>query len=321
MTQPFWLRFIVRRLLVLPLLLLIISLGIFSLLYLAPGSVEQALVGARPASPELLAAIRHEYRLDQPFYIQYWEWLKNAVQLNFGTSIQTGESVTAVIIRRMTITLFLGVYGFIVAMVCGVLLGVAAAVRRRRATDRWVSGLSVVAASAPSFASGLLLLYVFAIFLGWFPVYGEGSGFVDRFWHLTLPALALALSGMALVVKLTRTAMITSLEQDNVAFARARGLSATDILFKYALRNALIPVITAGGLLLGYMLTGAVLIEVTFALPGVGSLLVDSVSYKDVPVVQGIAMIAATIIVVVNLATDLLYLVVDPRVRLGRGDT
>ena len=217
----------------------------------------------------------------------------------------------------MTITLVLGLYGFILAMLSGVGLGVLAAVKRRTALDRGVGGLSVVAASAPAFATGLVLLYFFAIFLGWFPVYGQGSGFTDRVWHLALPAVALALTAMALVFKLTRTAMINALEQDYIAFARARGVPQTEIITKYALRNALIPVVTAAGLILGYMLTGAVLVEVTFALPGIGSLLVDSVSYKDVPVVQGIAMILATVIVLVNLATDLLYLAIDPRVRFG----
>ena len=221
----------------------------------------------------------------------------------------------------MTITVFLGVYGFLIAVSAGVLLGIAAAIRRRTGFDRTVGGLNIVAASAPAFATGLLLLYVFGVSLGWFPVFGQGSGFVDRVWHLALPAVALALTAMALIFKLTRTAMISALDQDYVAFARARGVSESEILVKYALRNALIPVVTACGLILGYMLTGAVLIEVTFALPGIGSLLVDSVSFHDVPVVQGIAMLLATTIVLVNLLTDLLYLVVDPRVRFGSPGT
>jgi peptide/nickel transport system permease protein len=306
---------------VLPFILLLISLGVFSLIYLAPGSVEQALVGARPSSPALLRQLRHEYHLDQPFFTQYWIWLRKVVRLDFGTSIQTGESVRTVILRRMTITVFLGVYGFLIAVIAGVLLGVAAAVKRRTGFDRAVGGLNIVAASAPAFATGLLLLYVFGVSLGWFPVFGQGTGFVDRLWHLALPALALALTAMALIFKLTRTAMITALDQDYVAFARARGVSESEILVKHALRNALIPVVTACGLILGYMLTGAVLIEVTFALPGIGSLLVDSVSFHDVPVVQGIAMLLATTIVLVNLLTDLLYLLVDPRVRFGSTGT
>jgi peptide/nickel transport system permease protein len=309
--------YVIKRLLVLPIILLAISLGVFSLLYLAPGSVEQALVGARPSSPALLQELRHQYHLDQPFLTQYWIWLRGALRFDFGDSIQTGEPVRTVILRRMTITLFLGAYAFVIAMTGGVLLGAAAAVKRRTSIDRTLGGVSVVAASAPAFATGLLLLYVFGVFLGWFPVFGQGAGFTDRLWHLALPAIALALTAMALVFKLTRTAMSAALEQDYVAFARARGVGSYEILVKYALRNALIPVVTAGGLILGYMLTGAVLVEVTFGLPGIGSLLVDSVSFHDVPVVQGIAMVLATIIVVVNLLTDLLYVFIDPRVRVG----
>jgi peptide/nickel transport system permease protein len=154
--------------------------------------------------------------------------------------------------------------------------------------------------------------------LGWFPAFGQGEGFADRIWHLTLPALALSLTAMALIVKLTRAAMVTELDQDYVAFARARGVSGARALMTYALRNALVPIVTGAGLVLGHMLAGSVLVETTFALPGVGSLLVDSVEFKDVPMLQGITMIVAFVIIFVNLLTDLLYLFIDPRIRFGR---
>jgi peptide/nickel transport system permease protein len=306
---------VAQRLLILPVLLVLISIGVFSLVYLAPGSVEQALVGARSVTPALLAQIRREYHLNDPFFVQYWLWAKNAVRLNFGSSIQLDEPVWTVIKQNMVPTLYLGLYGFAIAVVCGVPLGAIAAFRRRSGVDRGIVGLSVIGVSAPAFATGLLLLYFFSIFLVWFPVYGEGRGFTGRLWHLGLPAAALALTAMALVVKLTRAGMISALEQDYVAFARARGVPARDIFLKYALRNALIPVVTSAGLILGYMLTGAVLVEVTFALPGIGSTLVDAVNFKDAPLVQGIAMVLATVIVLVNLMTDIAYLIVDPRVR------
>lgn len=305
-----------RRLLVLPLLLFLISLGVFTLLYLAPGSVEQAIVGNRPTNPAILAAIRHEYHLDQPFLTQYWDWLRHAVRLDFGDSIQTSEPVRTVIGRNVGATIFLGLYGFTIAMGCGLPLGCIAAIKRRTLIDRGVVGLSVISVSAPAFASGIVLLYLFGVYLGWFPIYGEGSGFINRIWHLALPAIALALTGMALVVKLTRAAMISSLDQDYIAFARARGVRPHEILIKYAFRNALIPVLTSAGLILGYMLTGAVLVEVTFNLPGIGSTLVDSVNFKDIPMVQGIAMCFATIIITVNLLLDIAYIIADPRVRL-----
>jgi peptide/nickel transport system permease protein len=171
--------------------------------------------------------------------------------------------------------------------------------------------------SAPPFATSLLLLYLLAVKVSVFPAFGAGSGFVDRLYHLTLPALALAVSAAALVIKLTRAAMINALEQDYVAFARARGLSGSRVVLGYALRNALVPVVTATGLVLGYVLTGAVLIEYTFSLNGVGAYLVDAVNFKDFPVVQGIALLVAAIIMITNLLTDVAYLFVDPRIRFG----
>lgn len=318
MTSVALLLFVARRLVALVLLLLIISFGVFALLYIAPGSVEQVLLGTRPSNPETLQAIRDEHNLDDPFLTQYAKWLQGAVVLDFGRSIRTSEPVLSGIRDRMGLTLFLGMFGFLIALVLGVLLGVVAAVKKRGFIDRSVVGLSVIGVSAPAFATGIFLLYIFAVLLGWFPAFGQGEGFTDRLWHLTLPALALALTAMALILKLTRAAMITALEQDYVAFARARGIPRTRVLFTYAFRNALVPVVTAAGLILGYMLTGAVLVEVTFALPGVGSLLVDSVEFKDVPMVQGLTMVVAFVIIFVNLLTDILYLFIDPRIRFSR---
>jgi peptide/nickel transport system permease protein len=318
LSLAWWVLFVLRRLAALVVLLLILSLLVFALSYLAPGSPEQMLLGERPSTPETIAAIREQYNLNDPFIVQYGKWLENAVRLNFGNSIRTNEPVLSGIRDRAGLTFFLGGYAFLIAMGLGVPLGVLAAIKKQSTVDRGVVGLSVVGVSAPAFATGIFLLYVFAVVLGWFPVFGQGSGFADRVWHLTLPAIALALTGMALVLRLTRAGMIGALEQDYVAFARARGLPAREVIVSYAFRNALVPVVTAGGLILGIMLTGAVLVEVTFALPGLGSLLVTSVSFGDVPMVQGLAMLTAIVIVLVNLLTDVLYLFVDPRIRYGR---
>ena len=209
------------------------------------------------------------------------------MHFDFGRSIRTNEPVLDGISDRFKLTLQLGGLAFLITMALGVPLGVLAAVRSRTSIDRGIVSLSVVGVSAPAFATGILLLYVFAVELGWFPVFGEGSGVIDRLHHLALPAIALALTGMGLVLKLTRTAVISSLDQDYVTFARARGISRR-VLTAYALRNALVPIITAAGLLLAYMLAGTVLIEVTFALPGLGSLLVDSVRTLDMPMVQAL---------------------------------
>jgi peptide/nickel transport system permease protein len=318
LSQAWLALFIARRLAALVLLLVIISFLVFSLLYLAPGSPEQMLIGERPSNPETIEAIKEQYHLNDPFIVQYGKWFRGAIRLDFGNSIRTNEPVLSGILDRAGLTFFLGGFAFLIAMGFGVLLGVLAAVKSQTTIDRSVVGLSVIGVSAPAFATGIFLLYIFAVVLGWFPVFGQGSGFADRVWHLTLPAIALALTGMALVLKLTRAGMIGALEQDFVAFARARGLSAREVLLTYAFRNALVPVVTAGGVILGLMLTGAVLVEVTFALPGVGSLLVTSVSFGDIPMVQGLAMLIAIVIVLVNLLTDVLYLFIDPRIRFDR---
>jgi peptide/nickel transport system permease protein len=311
--------FAAKRLLGLAAVLLVISFGTFSLLAIAPGDPAQLLLGTREQSPAVIEAVRQEYHLDRPFLSQYAIWLGHAVRFDFGRSIRTQEPVWGVISVRLGLSVFLSVYATLVALVFGVPLGVLAAVRQRRSADRTVVAVSVVGVSTPAFVSGVAFLYIFAVLLGWFPVFGAGGGFVDRAYHLTLPAFALALTVMALVVKLTRAAMIGALEQDYIVFARARGVSAHGVLLSYALRNALIPVVTAVGAILGALIAGAVLVEVAFTLPGLGSLLVESVEAKDIPVVQGLTVVIAVVIVAVNLLTDLVYLAVDPRIRFGVG--
>ena len=184
--------FILRRLVGLAALLLIISFLVFSLIYLAPGNLVDVLLGLGEKTPEVVAAIRKEYHLDEPFMVQYLIWLGNAVHLDFGRSIMLNQPVTVAIATRMSVTLFLAVYGFIIATIAGVLLGSAAALRRGTAIDRGAVGVAVFGVSAPTFATGLILLWLFAIQFNWFPVIGAGdSTFTDRLWHLTLPALAL----------------------------------------------------------------------------------------------------------------------------------
>jgi peptide/nickel transport system permease protein len=309
--------FIARRIAALGAVLAIISFVIFSLLDLAPGDPVQLLLGPREATPSVVASIRHTYHLDEPFFTRYWDWLKGAVHLDFGQSIVTNQPVMTAIDPRLWLSVQLAAYAFVIAVVFGVVLGVFAATRRRTGLDRSIVGLSVVGVSAPAFATGVLLLYVFAVRLGWFPVFGQGSGLGDRLWHLTLPAIALGLTAMGLILRLTRAGTVAALDQDYVAFARARGISRWRILTAYVLRNSLVPIVTGAGLVLAYLLAGAVLVEVTFALPGIGSLLVDSIGSKDIPVVQALAMLIAFFVVVINLAVDLVYLAIDPRIRHG----
>ena len=311
-------RYIARRVLIAVPLLILISLGVFALIHIAPGTPERSLLGGRPSTPETLAAIRAKWNLDEPFVIQYLLWLKGVATGDLGRSIQTNQAVTDAIGQRLGLTLYLGVYALLIAVGLGIPLGMWAALRRGSITDRAVVGVSVFGVSAPVFATGLLFIYLFGVLLDWFPTFGAGEGFFDRAYHLTLPAVALGLALMALIVKITRASMIEELEQDYVAFARARGLPRSRVLGRYVLKNALIPVVTAAGLIVVGLLAGAVLVEVTFGLQGLGTLLVDSVRARDLPLVQGLVLMIAAFVVVANLGIDVLYTFIDPRIRFEK---
>jgi peptide/nickel transport system permease protein len=310
--------YVLRRLVVAVPLLVLISLGVFALVNLAPGDPARALIGSRQATPETLGAIRQEYHLDEPFVVQYGLWLGDVVRGDLGRSIQGSQQVTTMIRQRLPLTVFLGVYGSVVALGLGIPLGMLAAFRRGTEIDRGVVTLGVLGVSAPSFATGIFLLYVFGVVLGWFPTFGQGDGFLDQAWHLTLPAVALGLSVLGLVIKITRASMIEELRKDYIHFARARGLPRRRITMSYVLRNALIPVVTAGGLVVVGLLTSAVLVEFTFGLPGLGSALVAAVVDRDIPVIQGIVLLLAVFVVLMHVGIDVLYTLIDPRIRFGR---
>jgi peptide/nickel transport system permease protein len=310
--------FVLRRLAVLALLIMVVSFGVFSLLYVSPGNVVDVLLGPNPRTPETVQALREQYHLDEGFLTQYWIWARDAIQLQFGDSIQTTLPVIDEIKARLPVTLLLGAYAYVLTMVAGIGLGIWAALRKQTVRDRGVVAAAIVGLSTPAFVGGIVLIYLFAIVVPIFPAAGPGTGFRDQVRHLTLPAVSLALVSAAYVVKHTRAAMIGVLDQDYVTFARARGLSASRVLFGYALRNALIPVVTMSALVLTFVITGAVLVEVTFSLQGIGSLLVQSAKAKDLPMVQGVAMLIAIVIMLTNLLADLAYAALDPRIRLGR---
>ena len=315
------LGYLARRVAGTLLLLLVLSMAVFALLRLAPGNLVSNLLGTRGDTPAAVAAVRAEYHLDQPLPVQYWHWLSDAVRLRLGTSIRTGEPVSQALGDRLAVTGELVAYGFVIAVVTGVTGGVVAGLRHRSSLDRGIQGVGLIALSTPAFAGGLLLSYVFALMLGWLPAYGPGTGVADRLLHLTLPAVTLGMAVSAVLVKLTRAAVIRELGQDHVTFARARGVKQRTVLFRYVLRGTLLPVATGSALVLAYLLAGTVLVEQVYALPGLGALLVDSVTYKDLPVVQALALLLAAVICLVNLVTDLALPWLDPRLagRSGRG--
>jgi peptide/nickel transport system permease protein len=312
-------RLILERLAVAIPLLFLISLGVFALVHVAPGDPVRALLGTKSADPETLAALREKYHLNDPFIVQYGKWLWQVLHGDLGRSINGNRKVWNAIAERASVTLMLSAIGTAIVLVFGILLGMIAAFRRGTRLDRALVMFGVFGISSPAFVTGIFLLYFFGVVLGWFPTFGVGrSNFGDMIWHLTLPALALALSVMAIVVKITRAAMIEELDRDYVTFARARGLSATRITFAYVLRNALIPVITAAGIVVVGLLASAIYVEVTFALPGLGSLTVDAVQKRDIPLIQGTTLVFACFVVAINLIIDVVYTLIDPRIRFGK---
>ncbi|WP_331372734.1 ABC transporter permease [Sinorhizobium chiapasense] len=310
--------FVMRRLAVTIPLLLIISFGVFALVHIAPGDPVRSLLGARAPDPATVAAIRARYHLDDPFLVQYGKWLSQVIRGDLGVSIQGNRAVTSTIADRLGVTIFLSLMSTILVLGLGILLGAVAAFRRGTRLDRAVVMFSVFGISSPAFVTGIFLLYLFGVLLHWFPIFGPGKGFLDRAWHLALPALALATSVMAIVVKITRAAMIEELARDYVTFARARGLSSRRILFAYVLRNSLIPVVTAAGLIVVGIVAGAIYVEVTFSLPGLGASMVDAIQKRDIPTIQGTTLLFSAFVLLVNLAVDVIYTLIDPRIRFGR---
>lgn len=316
MTAERWgvVRYVAVRLAATVALLLVASFVVFGLLYLTPGDPARNLLGPRTPNPDTLAQIRAEHHLDQPFLSQYWYWLSSFVHGDFGQSIRSNVSVTSLLADRALLTLQLASLAFVITLAVAVPCGVAAAFRSGTVMDRSASVLAIVGVGAPSFAVGLVLLYVLGVQWRLFPVYGSGDGGLDRWWHLVLPAFTLAVGLAALVFKLTRTAVLNELRLDYVTFARARGLSQSQVR-RLVLRNAMIPVATSLGLVFAFLFGGTILVEVTFGLRGIGSLLASSVTFKDIPVVQAITLLTAAVIAFTALAVDLTYLVIDPRVR------
>ena len=243
-------RYVRRRLLILVPLAFIVTVAAFGMTHAAPGGPIAALLEDHPTSPEVIAAIKARYKLDDSVPVQYWTWISGVSHGDLGRSIMTNDSVLSEITRRLDVTLPLNLAGIAIAVLLGIPLGVLAALYRGRALDRLLVTVSVLFMSTPAFALALFALYFLGFKAGWFPLYGPGSWVVGRVHHLALPALVLGLHGMGFEMRLTRAAMLEQFEQDYIAFARARGLGGVHVTVRYALRNALIPVVTAAGLLL-----------------------------------------------------------------------
>jgi peptide/nickel transport system permease protein len=311
-------RYVGRRIVALIAILLVTSFLVFAGLHLAPGSPESFLLQGKTVSPDTIASIRAQYHLDDPFLVQYVRWLSGVVRGDFGRSLVFRQDVAGLVWSRVPTTLFLAAYAAVLILTVGLTLGAIAALKRGWADSTILIG-TTVAAATPSFVAAIALISVFAVRLGWLPAFGAGEGTLGRIEHLTMPAVALALSYLALVARVTRSAMIEELGREHVETARVRGVPESAILRRHVFRNALAPIATIAGIVVAGLLTAAVVVESAFGLNGLGSLLVQSVNVKDFPVVQAIALLLVAVFVVTNLIVDLLYGVIDPRVRLGEG--
>lgn len=311
--------YLLRRLALLVPLAFAVSLVVFLLASLIPGGPIAAIMAGKSTNTATIEAMRALYNLDQPLHEQYFIWVGGLLQGDLGTSIFTGQPVASAIGERLWLTLALNLTGVLLCLGVGVTLGIAAAVNRGSLTDRAITSTALFLSSAPSFVLAIAAVYFLAYRLGWFPLFGIGKGGpLTTAWHLVLPALVVSIGPLGFVTKMVRAAMIDQLDQDYVTFARARGVAWRRVLAVHAFRNALIPILTAAGLLFVGLLTGTVFVETVFGLPGMGRLLVTAVQFNDFPVMQGVVLFVAAWIVLVNLVIDLLYTLIDPRVAFSR---
>lgn len=305
------LRYLVRRLLlVIPVLLGVATL-VFSLIHVIPGDPAQTILGDT-GSQEEVEVLRQQLGLDRPIIEQYLTFLGGFVQGDLGTSLRTNQSVTVMIAERIPATLELALASMICAVMFAIPLGVVAAVWRGTVIDYSAMTLALIAVSIPNFWLGPLLALIFGVELGWLPVSGRGT-----LAHLIMPAVSLGTGLAAILARMTRATLLEELREQYVVAARARGASKTRAILSHAFRNSLIPVVTLVGLQFGVVLTGAVITETIFAWPGIGRLLIQSISFRDYPLVQGCVLMISIAYVGVNLLTDLVYGVLDPRIRFN----
>jgi ABC-type dipeptide/oligopeptide/nickel transport system permease component len=302
-------QYILKRLTMLVPVLLGVTVVSFSLLQIVPGDPAVILAG-EDANPEFIEAVRKEYGFDQPVYIQYFRFISHAVQGDFGISIRNREPVINLLMQRFAFTVQLSFLSILIAASIGLIAGVISATRQYSVFDNFSMMGALFGISMPIFWLGLLLMLVFSVNLRWFPAGGSGE-----LRHLILPAIALGAASAAVIARMTRASMLEVVRQDYIRTARANGLREWVVIYKHALKNAMIPVITVFGLEFGYMLGGAVLTETVFSLPGVGRLMVEGIFQRDYPVVQGSMLLVATTFVLVNLLTDVAYAFFDPKIR------
>lgn len=315
------LKYGLARLLALVQVVVIISIVIFALMYAMPGDPATVILGDT-ASPEQIDALRVELGLDRPAVLAYFDWAWAALQGDLGTSIFLRKPVLEVLGERLVPTVSIALLALLVSLVIAIPLAVAAAKRRGGAADVSLSALAMLGIAVPGFLLSLVLVRIFAVQLGWFPVAGyadPSKGLGEFFKYLVLPAIALGVVQVSIIGRITRSTMVDTLASAFITVARAKGVSPRGVLWGHGLRNSLVPIITVAAGSLGTLLAGAAVVETIFNIPGIGQLIVTSISRRDYPVIQGIVLVIALILVVLNFLVDLLYPALDPRIRLNAG--
>ncbi len=309
--------YLLRRLAQVPLVLVVVSLSVFALIHVTPGDPIQIMLGME-TSPEAVAALRQRYLFDRPLAEQYLVWVAKAARGDLGESIRQHQPVAQMIAQRFPISLRLAAAAMLLALAVAIPAGILSAVRRNSWLDHALTGLSVGGLAIPNFTLALLLIYAFAVKLHWFPITGIGSAAGGTLWGglgpFVLPAAALGAQQMAILTRLLRASLLEVLTQDYIRTAYAKGLPSRLVVLVHALRNALIPVITVVAIQFGYLVGITITIEFIFAIPGMGSALLDAVINRDLPVIQGFTLFMAAFFILANLAADLVYTLLDPRI-------
>jgi peptide/nickel transport system permease protein len=311
----------INRILQLIPVVLILSVLVFGFVHALPGDVIDTMANDEDVEdPEVRAALEKEYGLDKPIYVQYFVWLGKVASGDFGKSLVTRRPVSVELIERIPATVYLAVVGIGLSMVIAIPLGTLAAVRRNSATDYAAQVTSLLGISIPEFWFAILCILFFALYLGWLPSSGYVSPLEDfgkSIWYLILPALAVGFRQAAYTTRLTRSSMLDEVNKEYVDTARSLGLSERKVIYKYTLRNALVPTITISGLQFGNLMGGTVVLESIFAWPGIGLTIFQAIQLRDYPVIQAGVLVLGVMVVVINLLVDLLYRVLNPRVGLG----
>lgn len=311
--------FLLRRAAALIPVLIVVAIVTFLLIHIMPGNAAAVMLGPE-ATPAQVEALRESLGLNQPLYVQFFAWVGNALQGDLGQSFFIGLPVSTVIHAALAPTINLAIFAEVIAILIGVPAGIVAARKQGTGTDQSVMVGALLGISVPSFLLGLFLMLIFSVLLGWLPVAGYSpleDGIFETLKYLFLPGIALGSMQAALIARMTRTSMLETLSKPYLKTAKAKGLSSNRIIYKHALRNASMPILTTIGQTLGTLVAGAAVVETVFNVPGIGQLIINSIERRDIVVIQGVILVIAVSYVLINFLVDVLYSVLDPRVRIS----